>query len=252
MARCRCANAPSSTPQALWYLVASAIANTACPIPHPFVAPMHRPCLLRVPAARADRAARGRSDSAGPGGPRGEIDAPEDDQAAHPRPARAQQVVPGARRCRQRVHAARAAREARGRHDSAGPGGPRGEQQAPEDDRATRSAWAPSARTRRRCSATPGRARLDRPRWGGWARAETRQVWRRPDDLGRPRGYRAPGGRGATGARDLLRRAARGCMGRALGPVWPSWCARGGPARLPAAAAARPGFRALNRFLCGT
>ena len=164
----------------------------------------------------------------------------------------AQQVVPGARRCRQRVHAARAAREARGRHDSVCPGGPRGEQQAPEDDRATRSAWAPSARTRRRCSATPGRARLDRPRWGGWARAETRQVWRRPDDLGRPRGYRAPGGRGATGARDLLRRAARGCMGRALGPVWPSWCARGGPARLPAAAAARPGFRALNRFLCGT
>ena len=103
----------------------------------------------------------------------------------------AQQVVPGARRCRQRVHAARAAREARGRHDSVCPGGPRGEQQAPEDDRATRSAWAPSARTRRRFSATPGRVRLDRPRWGGWARAEKRQAWRHPDDLGRPRGYRA-------------------------------------------------------------
>ena len=102
-----------------------------------------------------------------------------------------------------------------------------------------RPAQAPSAGTRRRCAATPRRARLDRPRCGGWARAETRQAWRRPDDLGRPRGYRALGGHGATGARDLLRRAARGCMGRALGPVWPSWCARGGPARLPAAAAAR-------------
>ena len=111
---------------------------------------------------------------------------------------------------------------------------------------------APSAGTRRRCAATPRRARLDRPRCGGWARAETRQAWRRPDDLGRPRGYRALGGHGATGARDLLRRAARGCMGRALGPVWPSWCARGGPARLPAAAAARPRFRAQNRVLCGT
>ena len=50
---------------------------------------------------------------------------------------------------------------------------------------------APSAGTRRRCAATPRRARLDRPRWGGWARAEKRQAWRRPDDLGRPRGYRA-------------------------------------------------------------
>ena len=54
-----------------------------------------------------------------------------------------------------------------------------------------RPAQAPSAGTRRRCAATPRRARLDRPRWGGWARAEERQAWRRPDDLGRPRGYRA-------------------------------------------------------------
>ena len=56
--------------------------------------------------------------------------------------------------------------------------------EASEDDQATRSARAPSLRTRRRCAATPGRARLDRPRWGGWARAENRQAWRRPDDLG--------------------------------------------------------------------
>ena len=215
-------------------------------------APVRRPRVLRVPGARADRAPRGGPDSAGRGGPRGEIDAPEDDQAAHPRPARAQQVVPGARVCRQRVPAARVGREARGRHDSACPRGPSGEKQASEDDRATRSARAPSARTRRRCAATPRRARLDRPRWGGWARAETRQVWRRPDDLGRPRGYRAPGGRGATGARDWLRRAARGCMGRALGLVWPSWCGRGCPARLPAAAAARPRSTAQNCGICGT
>ena len=96
----------------------------------------------------------------------------------------AQQVVPGARVCRQRVPAARVGREARGRHDSACPGGPSDEQGASEDDQATRSARAPSLRTRRRCAATPGRARLDRPRWGGWARAENRQAWRRPDDLG--------------------------------------------------------------------
>ena len=103
----------------------------------------------------------------------------------------AQQVVPGARVCSQRVRAARAGREARGRHDSVCPGGPRGEQQAPEDDRAARSARAPSARTRRRCAATPRRARLDRPRWGGWARAKIRRAQGRPDDLGRPRGCRA-------------------------------------------------------------
>ena len=94
------------------------------------------------------------------------------------------QVAPSARPYRIRVRAVRAGRAARGRPDGPGPGASRGEQQAPEDDRATRSAWAPSARTRRRCSATPGRARLDRPRWGGWARAENRQAWRRPDDLG--------------------------------------------------------------------
>ena len=67
--------------------------------------------------------------------------------------------------------------------------------------------------------------------------------------------YRAPGGRGATGARDWLRRAARGCMGRALGLVWPSWCGRGCPARLPATAAARPRSTAQNRGKigdCGT
>ena len=147
-------------------------------------APVRRPRVLRVPGARANRTPRGGPDSAGPGGPRGEIDAPEDDQAAHPQPARAQQVVPGARVCRQRVPAARVGREARGRHDSACPGGPSDEQGASEDDQATRSARAPSLRTRRRCAATPGRARLDRPRWGGWARAENRQAWRRPDDLG--------------------------------------------------------------------
>ena len=98
------------------------------PYPHAFVAPVRRPRVLRVPGARADRAPRGGPDSAGRGGPRGEIDAPEDDQAAHPQPARAQQVIPGARVCRQRVPAARVGREARGRHDSASPGGPSDEQ----------------------------------------------------------------------------------------------------------------------------
>ena len=80
--------------------------------------------------------------------------------------ARARQVTPVARPGRSRVRKARAGHAARVRPDRTSRKGSRGEQQAPEDDRAMRRPHIPRAGTRARCAATSKRARLDHRRAG--------------------------------------------------------------------------------------
>ena len=80
--------------------------------------------------------------------------------------ARARQVTPVARPGRSRVRKARAGRAARVRPDRTSRQGSRGEQQAPEDDRAMRRPHIPRAGTRARCAATSESARSHRRRAG--------------------------------------------------------------------------------------
>ena len=90
--------------------------------------------------------------------------------------ARARQVTPVARPGRSRVRKARAGRAARVRPDRTSRQGSRGEQQAPEDDRAMRRPHIPRAGTRARCAATSESARSHRRRTGAPRRGPPERV----------------------------------------------------------------------------
>ena len=114
--------------------------------PEPQVAPSARPYRIRMRAVRAGRAARGRL---GPESLEGrDTVVGASSRATSGERQLSEQVALGARACRIRVRAARAGRTARGRPDGPGPGASRGEQQAPEDDRAARRPHPASGETR--------------------------------------------------------------------------------------------------------